>query len=1007
MSYVSRVRHSRWPLRIWFVAALGLTPAAAPAAGRPVAKESHAVHLQPENVYVGDLMKFPGPWSFRIGRAGIILVTDEELETLASDPDRKIDLSLTFDKRIESLRSTCERAQAAGQRTLLLAFDHFFKQYRPGTDKPRRLLPDTDEYIARVAKIAEFASRYGLSMELSLLSPLEIGPGYRRRTGESGIWMHYRKGLRDPKTGAFSVQLWRQEQWVNNKGPVTVEPGRVRVFAFREQRIPGTPWLVVRPDEIVEITDCAEVDVWEGAERRRGDYRARRIRVHGRGRTDVGPLDRVLVVQEYRTPEMDYFSDKAFPFLKDLVDRYVAAGVRFNALYSDEMHIQQDWNYFYHHDHGEFAVRYVSDGFRKRFAETYGKEYADFAKFLVYFCRGQEDARNDLDAKAGLMHVFGPSPEDIRRTALFRARYYKMLQDGVVDLFLAARRYLEDKMGHRVLTRAHATWAESPTIDRWNVGRDHHPRHQYEYTSNFVWSCTVHQAAAACHDYFKWGEFLTGTGNDHSEGGWLDRDYFGLALACSTGIINEIPYSYAAHWGSPRQVANRRGWLQTVYGAAGSPAHGAVQGMVHRDVDVLMLYPLDLVSVDERFGSWMTQYGYANYLTSAKLLELGRVRDGAVEVCGRRFTTVIALFEPHPPRALLNMMRELADQGGRVIWSSVPPLLDFEGRNCRDAWQDLFGVDRPPEPDYGRIAPGKYVEFEGPLAGIPPQPILTHFLVDRIYPVRPRKDAVVVARVKGDVVGVSRRTPSGGSLTFLGFRPRDDQSQSLGYDARWWFDILQRLGTYPPTGVFPDFNDNTEVLSRTGQFLCCRFPNGAISIAPHLRTYEENWPGGFARKKEQDERILRKHPPPSPEIRLDQFRVNGRVVTYFGHGPVTFRVDDAGNLVGFAGHQCRDITVDGRTWTMADRRVNSLAWAPLAEECRVEGGAVMVLYAHAPAGCELRIPAIGLPPNVAVFAQGPKPGSRGARIPCELRNGALVLHAPHGGLRGVLFVVPE
>jgi ATP-dependent Clp protease ATP-binding subunit ClpC len=35
-----------------------------------------------------------------------------------------------------------------------------------------------------------------------------------------------------------------------------------------------------------------------------------------------------------------------------------------------------------------------------------------------------------------------------------------------------------------------------------------------------------------------------------------------------------------------------------------------------------MFYPLDLVSVDERFGSWMTQYGYANYLTTAKLLQM-------------------------------------------------------------------------------------------------------------------------------------------------------------------------------------------------------------------------------------------------------------------------------------------------------------------------------------------------------------------------------------------------
>lgn len=964
--------------------------------------------LEPENVYVGQLMQFPGPWEFRIGRAGIILVKDEELDTLASDPDKKIDLSLTFDKRIDSLRGICERAQAAGQRTLLLSFDHFFKQYRPGTNQPRQLLPDMDEYIERVARIAHFAAGYGLAMELSLLSPLEIGPGYHRRTGESGTWMHYRKGLRDAKTGAFSVQLWRQEQWVNNKGPVAIADAGVRVFAFRESRVHGTPYLVVRPRDIVEITDAARVEVWDGAVIERGDYRAQRIRVYGEGHTDIGPLDHVLVVQEYRTPEMDYFSEKALPFLKDLVDRYTAAGIRFNGLYSDEMHIQQDWGYFNHHDNGEFAVRYVSDGFRRRFSKAYGRQYADFAKYLVYFCRGQEDTRNDLDAKAGLMHVFGPSPEDIGRTALFRARYYRMLQDGVVDLFLAARRYLEKKMGHRVLTRAHATWAESPTIDRWDVGRDRHAPNQYEYTSNFVWSCTVHQAAAACSDYFKWGEYLTGTGNDHSEGGWLDRDYFGLALACSTGIVNEIPYSYAAHWGSPREVSNRHGWLQAVYGDAGSPAHGAVQGMVHRDVQVLMLYPLDLVSVDERFGSWMTQYGYANYLTSAKLLELGRVRNGAIEVRGRRFTTLVALFEPYPPRALLDMMRDLAGQGGRVVWTATPPLLDFEGKKCLNQWEDLFGADWTPTPNMGEMAPGRRVEFEGRLAGMAPQTILTHLLVDRVYPVAPRADTAIAARVKGKVVGVHRATPAGGSLTFLGFRPRDDQAQSLGYDARWWFDTLDRLGAYPSSGAFKDASDNTEVLSRTGPFLCCRFPNGAISIASHLRTYEENWPGGFGRKRDQDARIMKKYPPPSPEIRLDNLHINGHTVTYFGHGPVTFRVDDRSDLVGFAGHQCRDITVDGRTWSMANRRLNTLAWAPMPDECRVAGGAVLYLQVHAPGNCELRIPTVGLPTKVAVFAQGAKPGSRGTQVASVRReDNALVIPTPKNGLRGTFFVTPK
>ena len=248
------------------------------------------------------------------------------------------------------------------------------------------------------------------------------------------------------------------------------------------------------------------------------------------------------------------------------------------------------------------------------------------------------------------MHVFGAGPEAIRQTALFRARYYHLLQDGVVDLFVRAKRHAEQRMGHRLDSRAHATWAESPTIDHWDTGQQNSPRNRYEYTSNFVWSCTVHQAASACHDYFKWGEYLTGTGNDHSEGGWLDRDYYGLALGCSTGIVNEIPYSYAAHWGSPREVRMRHGWLQAAYGTASSPQHGMVQDLQHRDVDVLMLYPLDLVSVDERFGSWITQYGYANYLTTAKLLEMGRVTDGAIRLAGRRFTTLVALFEPHPPR---------------------------------------------------------------------------------------------------------------------------------------------------------------------------------------------------------------------------------------------------------------------------------------------------------------------------------------------------------------------
>ncbi|MBP7431536.1 MAG: hypothetical protein KBC05_19025 [Candidatus Hydrogenedentes bacterium] len=937
-----------------------------------------------EDVYRGELVAYPGPWGF-MPRPHIILVNDEELETIASDPDKALNLATGYAPREESLRMICERAQRQGLRTLIVAFDQFFAQYRPGQDKPRRLTPDMDEYIGHIAKIGAFAAAHGLGLELSLLSPLEIGPAYARETGESGQWMHYRKGLRDVETGRFSVQLWRQTRWTNNKGPIDVADAGVRVFAFRERGVRGTPYRVVNPDEIVEITDVATVEAWDGAK----TALAGRIRVHGEGRTDIGPLDRVLVVQLYRTPEMDYFSPRALPFLEGLVNKYADAGVRLNGLYADEMHIQQDWAYFGHHDHGEFALRYVSDGLVNAYAGKYGEEYRDFAKYLVYFVRGQEDFAPDLSAKTGVMHVFGDTPEAIRRTALFRARYYHLLQDGVVDLFAAAKRHAEARMGRRLESRAHATWAESPTIDRWDTGRTPQAPHQYEYTSNFQWSCTVHQAASACYDYFKWGDFLTGNGNDHAEGGWLDRNYFAMALACSTGILNEVPYSYAAHWGMPGPISAWRMSLVNTYGAAGSPLWGMVEDMQHRDVDVLMLYPLDLVAADERFGSWMTQYGYANYVSAAKLLECGRVSNGAIEMAGRRFTTLVALFEPFPSRALLEMLEALAASGGRVVWSGPPPVLTYEGDSALDAWRAMFGAEYAPEPDEGLLAPGRRVEFEGRLSGVEPQVILTDFLVDRIYPVTPRAGTEVAARVAGHVVGTLRAHDGGGVTAFLGYRPRDDQAQSLGYESRNWFEVLSALGAYPPTGTFPDVNDNTEHLSRTTDYLACRFPNGAVAVARHFRTFEEGWPGGFARKEEEDSAYMEKRPLPDDTIALESFKVNGHEVWYQGKQAMAFRVNERGDLIAFAGSQANEVTVDGRRFVFADAPFAQVAWAPVSPDRRLEGGALLQIMAHGEG--TLRIPKGDLPDNLAVITEGPTPGSRGHDVLSCWEAGALAI----------------
>jgi len=951
----------------------------------------------PENLYRGELVSFPGPWGFSLGRAGIILVSDEELEALA-DPDRVLNLSLTFDKVEASLRQVCERAQAAGQRTLIIAFDHFFSQYRPGQDKPRTLTPDMDEYVQRIAAISRFAEGYGLGLELSLLSPLEIGPAYTKATGESGTWMQYRKGLRDPTTGAFSVQMWEQRAWANNKGVITPERTGVRVFAFREQALHGTPYRVVDPDSIREVSEGVQIAEFEDTGRSQ-----RRVRVFGSGQTDVGPLDRVLVVLQYRTPEMDYFSENALPFLKQLVDKYAAAGVKLNGLYSDEMHIQQDWNYFGHHDHGEFAMRYVSDGIARRYAELYGEGYRDFARYLVYFVHGQDDFAVDLSAKQDIMHVFGASPQDIRRTALFRARYYHLLQDGVVDLFVQAKRHAEERMGHRLESRAHATWAESPTIDKWETGRQNQFANAYEYTSNFVWSNTVHQAASACYDYFKWGDFLTGNGNDHAECGWLDRNYVGLALGCSTGILNETPYSYAAHWGMPDAIAHRRGLLAGVYGTA-SGFLGMVQDMQHRDVDVLMLYPMDLVATDERFGSWMTQYGYANLITADKLLERAKVEGSALEVAGRRFTTLVATFEPFPASRLLELMRDFANAGGRVIWSGPPPVLTLEGEDALGPWQELFGVGYEPGLDEGELSPGRQVEFEGSLVGVTPQTILTDFLPDRTYRVTPAEGVVPVARVKGQIVGTQRSLPGGGTLTFLGYRPRDDQSQSLGYDVRNWFEVLCALGAYPATGKFADYNDNTEVLSRAGEYLACRFPNGTVAITTHLRTVEEDWPGGFARNKDQDQEYLDRCPPPSINLSLKDFRVNGHTVSFEGVSPVAFRVDDQGRLVAFAGSWGDRVTVDGRETVFADKPLSLVSWAPVPQERRVPGGAILLMWVQGEG--EIRVPAFTLPERVRLFAEGTAPGSRGTEIPCRREGEMLVFDVTAETQFRWLYVVP-
>ncbi|MDR0845226.1 MAG: hypothetical protein LBN71_08395, partial [Tannerella sp.] len=471
----------------------------------------------------------------RLDAQSIILTSDQQLNDL-TQPDKQLDLSLGFNKYIRSLRQVCEEGKRGGSKEVIVAFDEFFRQYRNDTGAERQLTPDMDEYVNKIKIISDFAKKYDLGICLSLLSPLELGAAYRKQTGNSGRWLAYKVGFRDPKTGKFSIPVWHQLYWTNNKGKSPVILKNVKAYAFKESKTENSPFRVVLPDDILQLNNVqyersdtisnASTDSWSIGQNRE----MRNIRVYGDS-PELPGYDRVMVILEYETKEMDYFNADAPGFLKNLMKKYHDKGVNLTSLYSDEMHIQQDWSYFSHHENGQFAERYLTHSMAETYSRKYNQPFDD--RYMLYFAYGAPVFEPFAQSVINVQYVMGPAPEDIHRTFLLRDRYYKMLNNGVVDLFKEAKDYAEELFKRELATGAHASWAESPTIDLWNTEKLPGFANMYEYTSNFVWSNTVHQASAACYDYFKWSDYLQPTGNDYAECGWNDRDYYGAAMAAS------------------------------------------------------------------------------------------------------------------------------------------------------------------------------------------------------------------------------------------------------------------------------------------------------------------------------------------------------------------------------------------------------------------------------------------------------------------------------------------
>ena len=730
--------------------------------------------------------------------------------------------------------------------------------------------------------------------------------------------------------------------------------------------------IAVNPDDIRELKNV-EYEVLDTAGPENGTIPQQRLRIYGE-EDGLKGYDNVLVILEYETQEIDYFADDALPFLKKLLKKYHDAGVDLRSLYCDEMHIQQDWIYFAHQEDGQFNERFYTDGMGRMLAQKTGMPFD--LRYMLYFVNQPLIYKPTVEAILNVEYVLGEKPEDIQRTYLMRDNYYRLLNNHVVDLFVEAKHYGEKLFNREFRTGAHASWAESPTIDKWE-SPDNTYSVNYEYTPNYLWGNTVHQASAACYDYFKWCDYLQPTGNDFCECGWLDRNYYGAAMAASIGVINKYPNAYAAAWGMPAASYERRMAINYAYGCDPPANIRLITDGVHRDIDVLMLYPMNLVAVDPRFGSWMTQYGYANYLTSDMMLKMGTITpQGKIRVKEKEYGTLVVLYEPLPEQGELDFIEKFLNAGGKVLWMSAPPMLDKGGNNCSAQWQRIFGAKSNYNSANGKAASGKIVKFTGLMKDVEPQTILTDFVVDRIFPVV-NENSEVAATCNGEVIGTVRDFPNNGRACFMGCRLRDDQSRSLGYESRNMFEVLNYLGAYPASGTFKNRNDNPSFLSRTGDYFVSSFPNGTTMVVNHYRTHVENWDGNFSRNPEYDAEILKNNPLPTDTIKLYNAAINGHIVSYTGRLSMGFNVKNK-RLCSFYGQQCNEITVDGTKYIFSAGKLNDITFGPVNGDLTHYN-----LYANGAERIEIPVPQT---------VNGAKATVDGNEISVSVKRGTLVVN---------------
>ncbi len=875
-----------------------------------------------------------------IRRTGLLLTDDDQMRAYGRTPEEKVapkSANNQTTSEAKSFKDVCERAKAGKAEFITFFHDHFFG----GGERTLHLTHP--EFIECTKKMADYAEKnYGIGIGASVTNPLDLGRNFKDMKGVGGQHRFFAEGIRN-EDGSFHFDGVLCERWGNNKGHIYPQFDRARLFTFTQED-DGSAYLVIKPESIKEIpkgdyTCTISNEPWELSQ-----YFGKRHMIVD-GKTDL-PGNRIFAVFYMDTPEMDYFHPEVTEFIHEVIDMYRREGVEFMELYSDEMHIQFDWG-FNHFGPFEIPTRYMTENFQNRLAKI-DPLFSDFDVALIYMGYDMLADRRQL-GRNHTQHVIGRTPAELYRTFRMRRTYFEMLQDQVVGMCCEARDYIRDTYekhaGWDPLCLGHATWQESPTCDNYGPGRRFHNALQngyctYDYAPGYSYSATIREAISGCYDYFKWNDYFSYGGTDFCECGWFDRNYYGGAMSASLGSLNRNQVMSWGAWGFPHEARKRFTNVDLCYGSR-NVREGILNWNRPRAIDVLYIYPKDLTSVEERFGSWMVQYGYTNYCPADRVVNLGKIECGQLKLGINTYSTIVVGFEPFYNEEFVALLERFVRGGGNLVWNSTPSA--GENGKIPSRWLRLFGLKSAQTLVEGGSAHS--VTFIGQLADIKPMNIPTDMLPDRIYTVVPGENAKAVAVANNTVIGTTRKYGLG-QATYIGCRLRDDQTGETPDSPSTLFDVLKSLGAYGGKAC----HDNPETIGRKTEFFASKFPNGTVSICRHYKTMRELWPdGSFRRNEEADNEFLKTYDMMvSQELDFNEFALDGHKITYKGRNLLQYRLNSRGKLIGCRIENATGLTIDGKVYKVTKEPSNTIFG--LIEECSLPDGYKMgwVVNSNAP-----------------------------------------------------------